>query len=180
MVEIAGSAISKPGGTRWAVIAAIVAIMVASLALPRVGVPLGFGVAGYLTIRLSKPNQVLRRRVLSAAQHRRAAVVVGGATFAVATLFSATIAGLDLAARLEAQLCDRLETERAKLRLGETVRQCEEFACVSATVIKPATDKTLGIAELHGFALTEMHAYGWRQAPNQSSEVRRAELSRVP
>ncbi len=180
MVEIAGSPISRPARARLAVFAAVAAVAAASLALPLVGVPPALGVAGYLTIRLSKPNQVRRGRVLSAAQQRRAAIVVGSAVFGIAALFSGSIAGLDLAARLESRLHDQLETFGATLKLGDTRWECEKFACASATVIKPATDKTLGIAELHGFALNEMHAYGWRQRAQQSSEERRTEPSRVP
>ncbi len=92
MVEIVNSPISRPASLRLAVIAAVSAV---SLALPLVGVPLALGLAGYLTISLSKPNKVLRGRYLSALQHRRAAIIVGGAVFGVAAVLSATLAGLD-------------------------------------------------------------------------------------
>ena len=86
MFEIVGFPISRPASSRLAIIAAVAA---ASLMLPLVGVPLAFGLVGYLTISLSKPNKVVRGRTLSAAQHRRAAIVVGGAVFALAIVFSA-------------------------------------------------------------------------------------------
>ena len=133
--------------------------------LPPVGVPLAFGLAGYMTISLSKPNQVVRGRTLSAAQHRRAAIVVGAAVFALAILFSATLTGLDLARGLEARLYDRVEAAASAgaLRLDDTVHVCEGLACDQATVIKLATSKTLGLMEFHGFALHDVRIYGWRQ-----------------
>lgn len=179
MVEIAGSPISRPAHTRLAFFAAVAAVAAASLALPLVGVPPALGVAGYLTIRLSKPNQVLRGRVLSAPQQRRAAIVVGSAVFGIAALFSASLAGLDLAARLESRLYDQLETSDATLKLGDTTWECEKFACARATIIKLATDKTLGIAELHGFALDDVRAYGRHQPLAKSNGERPAEPLQV-
>ena len=65
------------------------------------------------------------------AQHRRTAIIVGSVVFAIAALFSATLAGFDLAVRLEAQLYDRIEIAAGdgSLKLGETLAQCEGFAC---------------------------------------------------
>jgi len=162
MVEIVSSAISRPASARLVVIAAAAA---ASLVLPSVGVPMALGVAGYLTISLSKPNSVVRGRTLSAAQHRRAALVVGSGVFGIAALFSATLAGLGLAARLEAQLHDRIEIAAAagSLKLGETLQQCESFACAQATIVKLATFRTLGLMQLRGFALDDVRVYAWRQ-----------------
>jgi hypothetical protein len=166
MVEIGGSPISKPASTRLAAIAAA-----ASLALPPVGVPLALGVAGYLTICFSKPNKVLRGCTLSAAQHRRTAIVAGSAVFGVAALFSATLAGVDLAARLESQLCSRIEIAvgAGTLKLGETLQQCEKFTCARATIVRLATYRTLGIAKLGGFAMHDVRAYGWRQPTARSN-----------
>jgi len=161
MVEIVGFPISRPANSRLAIIAAAAAV--ASLFLPLVGVPLAFGLAGYLTISLSKPDKVLRGRTLSATQHRRAAIVVGGSVFAVAVLFNATLTGLDLANRLEARLCDRVETGAGALQIGDTLQVCEGLACARATVTKLATSKTLGLAELHGFAVHDLRIFGWRQ-----------------
>jgi hypothetical protein len=162
MVEIVSSAISRPASARLVVIAAVAA---ASLVLPPVGVPMALGLAGYLTISLSKPNCVVRGRTLSAAQHRRAAIVVGSGVFGIAALFSATLAGLGLATRLEAQLYDRIEIAAGarSLKLGEKLQQCESFACAQATIVKLATFRTLGLVQLRGFALDDVHAYAWRQ-----------------
>ncbi len=167
MVEIAGSAISRPVIPR---LAAVAAVAVASLTLPLVGVPLALGVAGYYTISLSKPNQVVRGRILSAAQHRRTAIVVGSTVFGLALLSSAALAGLDLAGRLESGLYDRVETAAGAgaLQLGATVQLCERLACAHATIVKLATSKTLGLAELHGFAVHDVRAYGWRQPTAQA------------
>jgi len=167
MVEIADSAISRPVIPR---LAAVTAVAVASLTLPLVGVPLALGVAGYYTISLSRPNQVVRGRILSAAQHRRTAIIVGSAVFGVAVVFSATLAGLDLAGRLESRLYDRVETAAGAgaLQLGATVQLCEGFACARATIVKLATSNTLGLAELRGFAVHDVRAYGRRQPTAQA------------
>lgn len=161
MVEIVNSPISRPASLRLAVIAAVSAV---SLALPLVGVPLALGLTGYLTISLSKPNKVLRGRYLSTLQHRRAAIIVGGTVFGIAAVLSATLAGLSLATRLEAQLCERIEIAAgdSSLKLGETLAQCEGFACARATIVKLATFRTLGLAQLQGFAMHDVRAYGWR------------------
>ena len=163
MVEIAGSAVSRPAGIR---LAAIAAAAMTSLALPPVGVPLALGVAGYLAIILSKPNQIVRGRTLSAAQHRRVAMIVGGAVFGLAALTSTALAALNLAVRLESRLYDRIDIAAGAgaLRLGESLRQCEELACARATIVRLATNNTFGIAELHGFALDDVHAYGRHQS----------------
>ena len=57
-------------------------------------------------------------------QHRRTAIIVGSVVFGIAALFSATLAGFDLAVRLEAQLYDRIEIAAGdgSLKLGETLR----------------------------------------------------------
>jgi len=172
MVEIVGFPLSMPASSRLAIIGAVAA---ASLMLPLVGVPLAFGLAGYLTISLSKPNKVVRGRTLSALQHRRAAIVVGGTVFALAMLFSATLAGLDLANGLEAQLYDRLEAAASAraLQLDDTVLVCEGFACARATVIKLATPKALGLMEFHGFALHDVRIYGWHQPASRADGDRR-------
>jgi len=65
-------------------LAAVVAVAIVSLPLPPVGVPLALGLAGYLAIVLSKPNQVVRGRTLSTVQHRRAAIIVGSAVCGLA------------------------------------------------------------------------------------------------
>lgn len=179
MVEIADSPISRPARARLAIFAAVAAVSAASLTLPLVGVPTALGVAGYLTIRLSKPNQVQRGRVLSAAQQGRVAIVVGSVVFGIAALFSASIAGLDLAARLESRLYDQLETSGAMLKLGDTTWECEKFACARATIIKLATNKTLGIAELHGFAFDDLRAFGRHQPLAKSNGEQLAEPFQV-
>jgi len=128
---------------RLAAIAA--AAVTASLALPPVGAPLALGLGGYLALILSKPNQAVRGHTLSATQHQRAALIVCSAVFERAALLSATLAARELAGRLESQLCDRIELAAAgALRLGESMRQCEEFASARATIVRLATDKTLG------------------------------------
>jgi hypothetical protein len=165
MVEIVGSPISRPASARLAAIAAVaVATAAAGFALPRLGVPPALGLVGYLAIRLSKPNPMPRRRTLSAAQHRRAAIIVGSLVFAGAALFSATLAGLDLAGRLQSQLYQRIARaeDAGDLKLGETLQQCEEFACARATIVELATARSLGLAKLRGFAVDDLHAYGWR------------------
>lgn len=118
MVEIGGSATSRPGTTRRAGIAAAA---VAGLALPRVRVPLALGRAGYLAIILSKPNQVVRgrtpfpRRTIGGLRSSSAAPFSG-----LAALTSTALAGLDLACRLELQFVDRIEIAGAGvLRMGE-------------------------------------------------------------
>jgi hypothetical protein len=166
MVEIVGSPISRPASPRLAAIAAVAAVAaVMGLALPRLGVPPALGLVGYLAIRLSKPNQLLRRRGLSAAQHRRAAIIVGSLMFAGAALFSATLAGLDLADRLQSRLDQGIASaeDAGDLKLGETLQQCEEIACARATIVELATARSLGLAKLRGFAVDGLHAYGWRQ-----------------
>ena len=178
MVEIAGFPISRPASSRLALAAAGAA---ASLVLPLVGIPLAFGLAGYLTISLSKPDKVVRGRTLSMAQHRRAAFIVGGAVFAIATLCSATLAGLDLAAGLEAQLYDRIETGAGAgaLQLGETLQVCRGLACARATVVRLATSKTLGLAELHGFTVHDLRIFGWRRPIARAEDQRPPEPGRV-
>jgi hypothetical protein len=168
MVEIVNSQISRPASLRLAVIAAVSA---ASLALPRVGVPLALGLTGYLTISLSKPNRIVRGRYLSVTQRRRTAVIVGGVVFGIAALLSATLAGFDLAVRLEAQLYDRIEIAAGagSLKLGETLEQCDGFACARATIVKLATFRTLGLAQLHGFAMHDVRAYGCRQSAGRGN-----------
>src|SRR5271167_2475532 len=168
MVEIVNSPISRPASLRLAVIAAVSA---ASLALPLVGVPLALGLTGYLTISLSKPNRIVRGRSLSVTQHRRTAIIVGSVVFGIAALFSATLAGFDLAVRLEAQLCERIEIAAGagSLKLGETLAQCEGFACARATIVKLATFRTLGLAQLHGFTMHDVRAYGWRQSTGRGN-----------
>lgn len=168
MVAIVGFPIPKPAGSRLAILAAVAA---ACLAPPLVGVPLALGVVGYLTISLSKPNRIVRGRSLSVTQHRRAAILVGGAVFAIAALLSATLAGFDLAVRLEAQLYERIEIAAGdgSLKFGETFAQCEGFACARATILKLATSRTLGLAQLHGFAMHDVRAYGWRQPTGQGN-----------
>lgn len=101
-------------------LAAIAAAAITSLALPPVGVPLTLGLAGYLAIILSKPNRIVRGRTLCAAQHRRVAIIVGGAVFGLAALTSAALAALDLAGRRESQLHGRIEIAAGAgaLRLG--------------------------------------------------------------
>ncbi len=49
------------------------------------------------------------------------------------------------------------------LKLGETLKQCESFACAQATIVKLATFRTLGLVQLRGFALDDVRAYAWRQ-----------------
>jgi hypothetical protein len=171
MVEIVSAAISRPASARLVVIAAVAA---ASLVLPPVGVPMALGVAGYLTIALSKPNCVVRGRILSAAQHRRTALAVGSGVFGIAALFSATLTGLGLATRLEAQLYDRIEVAAGagSLKLGDTLQQCESFACAQATIVRLATFRTLGLVQLRGFALDDVHAYAWRQPMGRLFENR--------
>ena len=178
MVEIVGTAISRPASSRLAAIAAVAA---ASLALPPVGVPLAVALAGYLTIRLSKPNQVVRGRTLSPAQQRRAAIIVGGGVLGIAAMLSATLAGLDLATRLEAQLYDRIEIAAGadSLKLGETLQQCEGFVCAQATIVKLATFRTLGLVQLRGFVVDDVHAYGWRQPTGQRNRDGPGEPLRV-
>jgi hypothetical protein len=173
MVEIVGFPISRSASSRLAIITAGAG---ASLILPLVGVPLALGLVGYLTISLSKPNKVVRGRTLSAAQHRRVAIVVGGTVFALATLFSATLAGLDLANRLEAQLYGRVEAAAGSgaLQIAYTLQVCEGFACARATVTKLATSKSLGLVELHGFAAHDVRVYGWHPPAD------RAEANRPP
>jgi hypothetical protein len=168
MVEIAGFLIPKPAGSRLAVLTAVAA---AGLAPPMIGVPLALGVAGYLTISLSKPNRIVRGCSLSVTQHRRTAIIVGSVVFGIAALFSATLAGFDLAARLEVQLCDRIEIAAGdgSLKLGETLAQCDGFACARATIVKLATFRTLGLAQLRGFAMHDVHAYGRRQATGRGN-----------
>ena len=163
MVEIVGFPLLKPAGPRLAVLAAVAA---AGRAQPLVGVPLALGVTGYLTISLSKPNRIVRGRSLSVTQHRRTAIIVGSVVFGIAALFSAILAGFDLAVRLESQLFDRIEiaTGDGSLKFGETLVQCEGFACARATIVKLATFRTLGLAQLHGFAMHDVRAYGWRQS----------------
>jgi hypothetical protein len=178
MVEIVGFPIPKPAGSRLAVLAAVAA---AGLAPPLVGVPLALGVAGYLTISLSKPNRIVRGRCLSVTQHRRTAIIVGSVVFGIAALFSATLAGFDLAIRLEAQLYDRIEIAAGSrsLELGETLAQCEGFACARATIVKLATFRTLGLAQLHGFAMHDVRAYGWRQSTGPGNDDRPGEAQRA-
>jgi len=168
MVEIVGFPIPKPAGSRLAVVAAVAA---AGLAPALVGVPLALGVAGYLTISLSKPNRIVRGRSLSVTQHRRAALIVGSVVFGIAALFSATLAGFDLSAKLEAELYDSIEIAAAdgSLRLGATLAQCDGFACARATIVKLATFRTLGLAQLHGFAMHDVRAYGWRQSTGRGN-----------
>jgi hypothetical protein len=179
MVAIAGSAISRPAGMR---LAAIAAAAITSLAAPPVGVPLALGLAGYLAIILSKPNQIVRGRTLSAGQRRRAALVVASVVFGLGALTSATLAALNLAGRLESRLYDRIDIAAGAgaLRLGESLRQCEEFACARATIVRLATDNTFGIAELHGFALDDLHAYGRHQpaGPGEWASAQRTRRSR--
>ena len=179
MVEIAGSAISKPAGMR---LAAIAAAAITSLALPPVGAPFALGLAGYLAIILSKPNQIVRGRTLCAAQQRRVASIVGGAVFGLAALTSAALAALDLAGRLESRLYDRIDIAAAAgaLRPGESLRQCEEFACARATIVSLATNNTFGIAELHGFALDDVHAYGRHQAAGPGESASAWRIPRSP
>ncbi len=183
MVEISGSAVPRPAGIRLIGLAAaaIAVATVTSLALPPVGVPLALGLAGYFAIILSKPNQIVRGRTLSAAQRQRAALVVAGAVFGLAALISAAIAALDLAGRLQSQLYDRIDSTAGagRLRLGESLRECGEFACARATIVRLATDNTLGIAELHGFALDDLHAYARHQLPNRANWDRPGEPSRI-
>lgn len=178
MIEVAGSAVSRPAGIR---LAGLAAATIASLAVPPVGVPLALGLAGYLAIILSKPNQIVRGRTLSAAQRQRAALVVASAIFGLAALTSATLAALDLAGRLQSQLYDRIDRAAGAggLRLGESLRQCEEFACARATIVRLATDNTFGIAELHGFALDDLHAYGRHQSTDRANWDRSGEPSRT-
>ena len=173
MVEIVGFPIPKPAGSRLAVLAAVAA---AGLAPPLVGVPLALGVAGYLTISLSKPNRIVRGRFLSVKQHRRGAIIVGSVVFGIAALFSAALAGFDLAARLEAQLHDRIEIAAGdgSLKLGETLALCEGFACARATIVRLATFRTLGLAQLHGLAMHDVRAYSWRQPTGWGTAIGRA------
>ena len=166
MVEIVGSPISRPASARVAAIAVVAAVAAAAgFALPRVGVPPALGLVSYLAIRLCRPNRLLRRRTLSVAQHRRAAIIVGSVVFAGAALFSATLAGLDLAGRLQSRLYQRIASaaDAGDLKLGETLQQCEEFACARATIVELASARSLGLAKLRGFAVDDLHAYGWRQ-----------------
>jgi len=128
-------------------LAAITAAAVtASLALPPVGAPLALGLGGYLALILSKPNQAVRGHTLSATQYQRAALIVCSAVFELAALLSATLAARELAGRLESQVCDRIELAAAAgaPRLGESMRRCEGFASARATIVRLATDKTLG------------------------------------
>ncbi len=121
------------------------AAVIASLTLPPVGVPLALGLAGCLAIILSKPNQAVRGRTLCAAQHQSAVLIVGSAVFWVAALLNAILAALELTGRLESLLRDRIEIAGGTLRLGESLRQCEEFAC--ATHRRACRRRCLGIVE---------------------------------
>jgi hypothetical protein len=169
MVEIVGFPIPKPAGSRLAVLAAVAA---AGLASPLVGVPLALGVSGYLTISLSKPNRIVRGRSLSVAQHRRTAIIVGSVVFGITAVFSATLAGFDLAVRLEEQLYNRIEIAAGdgSLKFGETFVQCEGIACARATIVKLATFRTLGLAQLRGFTMHDVRAYGWRQPTGRGND----------
>lgn len=171
MAEIVGSRISRPLGARLAARLAAIGAAAASPMLPFVGVPLALGIAGYLAITLSRPDNVLRGRRLSAAQHRRAAIIVGGGIFGIAALASATLAGLDLAARLEARLHDRIEIAAGEgtLRPGQTLRECERPACARATIVTLASDRTLGVAALRGFIRHDVRAFGRRRPASRSN-----------
>jgi len=104
-------------------------------------------------------------------QHRRTAIIVGSVVFGIAALFSVTLAGFDLAIRLEAQLYDRIEIAAGdgSLKLGERFVQCEGFACARATIVKVASFRTLGLTQLRGFAMHDVRAYGWRQSTDRGN-----------
>ena len=166
MVEIVGSPISRPASARVAAIAVVAAVAAAAgLALPRVGVPPALGLVGYLAIRLSKPNRLLRRRTLSVAQHRRAAIIVGSVVFAGRRAVQRNARRSRSRRPPAVPIYHRIASaaDAGDLKLGETLQQCEEFACARATIVELASARTLGLAKLRGFAVDDLHAYGWRQ-----------------
>ncbi|HEU0156339.1 MAG TPA: hypothetical protein VFQ82_09735 [Stellaceae bacterium] len=159
MVAVAGFALSRPAGAGL-----VLAAAAAALSLPLLGVPLALGLVAYLACRWSKPHQILRGRTLSATAHRRAAAIAGIAVFGVVASFSALVAGLDLAVRLEYRLAAQIEAaERTgALGIGQTFRECERLACVRGTIVELPTRRTLGVARLAGLALHGERAFGWR------------------
>jgi hypothetical protein len=152
----------------WTV--AVIAAAAGAVEFPIVGIPLAFGIAAYAAIKLSKPHQILRGRILSPSQHRRAAVIAGLGISGIAALSSGTLVAIDLAKLIEHRLSDALAISHSigELKLGQILDECQSLVCAHATVIKLATPTTFGIAKLNGFALHDKTIYHWRSSSGRS------------
>lgn len=161
MASLVGTPFAQRQSTRTCVVAALSAV--GCLLFPLLGIPLALGAAAYAAIKWSRPDKILRGRTLSAAQHRRAAVVAAGAAAGTAVLGSALVGGFELAARLEQGLRDQVEIARLAggIKIGARFEQCEGIACARATILRVATGRTLGVARLSGFAAHDESVYGW-------------------
>jgi hypothetical protein len=164
-----GASIATPLGSRklaWT--AAAIAAAAGIVGFPVIGVPVAVGIGTYIAIKLSKPHAIVRGRILSPRQHRRAAMIVGGGMLAFAALFSGTLLALELANRLEHRLHDPLKAayRRGELKPGQMFEECS-LACARATVVELATPNAPGIAKLSGLALHDHTIYHWRNSSGQ-------------
>jgi hypothetical protein len=155
---------SEPEGAAWTV-AGVATVVAAVVACPVVGIPLALGMAAYAAIMLGKPDRIIRGRILSPRQHRRAAVIIGGCILGVAALVGTVIHGVQLAGSLDHRLLDRVEAtyeDSGEHTVGQVFEECALFVCARATIVNLATRNTLGIIRLNGFALRDQRLYGWR------------------
>ncbi|MGC2201297.1 MAG: hypothetical protein WA633_14280 [Stellaceae bacterium] len=150
--------------------AAVVAIIgTITVEFPVFGIPLALGGATYAAIRLRKPDAVLRGRILSIREHKRAAVIGGCVMLAIAALFSRMFLVLNAANTLERDLNEALKASHrnGELRPGQVFQACS-IACARATVVNLPTRNEPGIAKLRGLAVHDQTIYEWRTSSGQS------------
>jgi len=143
--------------------AGVTAIIAAALTYPIMGVPVALGACMYASVKLCKPNMIVRGRSLSPPQHQRAAVMMGAGILVIAASIGLALYGLKLANTLEQRLCWEVEAayERGALKAGKIFEECQQLVCAQATVVQPATRSRLGIVRLSGFAVHNQSVYGW-------------------
>jgi hypothetical protein len=145
-------------------------VALATLAAPSFGIPIALAAASYGIVKFSSPHKVLRGHHLSPAQQHRAGLILGATVLAVGTVYSATDFSLQLAHQLEYNLHQAISAAYAHgdIKPGEIFTACRGIICARATIIQPATPRTLGIARLGGFAVHDDTVFGWRRPMEQA------------
>lgn len=143
------------------------AVVLASLAVPPIGLPLAAGLAAFGTIKLSPLHMILRGRTVTPQHRDRLALISGIVMLSITAIFSGGAYGFQVANRLEERLYSGVESAHAdgRLEIGRVFHECEKLACASATIVQMPGNQLFGIAELSGFVLKKKRLFGWRKGP---------------
>ena len=171
MFDHLASSASPSTATHWIVGAGVIALAV--VAVPSFGIPVALAAASYGVVKMTNPRKILRGHRLSREQQHRAGLILGAIVLTVGIIYSAADYSLQLAHGLEHKLHHAIGAAYAQgeIRVGEVFTACRGIVCASATIVQPATAKTLGIARLGGFAIHDDNLFGWRQ-PAEHADAR--------